>query len=229
MTGNGTKALTRKLPLGVIERPGMPFILAVDPGGTTGLAWYDPTTGEVECMQLGPGSHHKDLRTVVTRLSAHATKAGSYLVIVYEQFEFRQDYGTDKIFRSVQALVGKLKAKSIVKLNEVVGALEEMLKLRTNRDNLVLISREYIGVLELCAQEDKTIQIYSQSASEALWFIKDVKLTALGWYKPTAGWPHARDALRHLARFLVVTLRVREPITTAWFGKKPATRKVSSG
>jgi hypothetical protein len=214
------KSVRVTLPLGETDKP-VAVIAAFDPGGTTGYSWYSPFSGKVQCAQLGPGPHYVELMNVVIDLSKYAQSMGSHLVIVYEQFEFRQDYGSDKVFRAVDGLISKLKTGNMRKLSEVIGALESLLEMRTNRDRLVLISREYIGVLNLAARQDKTIEIVAQSASEALWFVKDVKLQALGWYTPTKGMQHARDSLRHLLRHLVVTCKVKSPITTAWFSGRP--------
>lgn len=37
------------------------MILALDPGGTTGLAWMHGTNGAVRTMQMGPDEHHEEL------------------------------------------------------------------------------------------------------------------------------------------------------------------------
>lgn len=75
-----------------------------------------------------------------------------------------------------------------------------------SRDNLELISRNYIGIIELWAQINH-VGLYKQSASQAKGFIpdtglgKDLAIKKLGWEKPGA--KHAMDALRHMIYFLV--------------------------
>lgn len=201
---------TVRIDLGVVDDREIPFILAVDPGGTTGYALYDPITGKVECSQIGPHAHHLELENTILTFMDLAEGNSRPLVVLYEQFEFRQDYGADKVFRAVTALVNTLRSKKEHKLSEIIRELENILEFRTNRDKLVLISREYIGVIRACAARNaQTIRVESQSASEALWFIKDDKLQALGWYEPTVAMPHARDALRHLARTLLRTYKMK--------------------
>ena len=74
------------------------------------------------------------------------------------------------------------------------------------RDNLELISRDYIGIIGLWSDLNPT-RLYKQSASQAKGFIKDigpnanVPLKRLGWYMP--GKKHAMDAVRHMVYFLV--------------------------
>ena len=74
------------------------------------------------------------------------------------------------------------------------------------RDNLELISRDYIGIIGLWSDLNPT-RLYKQSAAQAKGFIKDsgpnanVPLKRLGWYVP--GKKHAMDAARHMAYFLV--------------------------
>ena len=74
------------------------------------------------------------------------------------------------------------------------------------RDNLELISRDYIGIIGLWYDLNPTC-LYKQSAAQAKGFIKDsgpnanVPLKRLGWYVP--GKKHAMDAARHMAYFLV--------------------------
>ena len=74
------------------------------------------------------------------------------------------------------------------------------------RDNLELISRDYIGVIGLWSDLNPT-RLYKQSAAQAKGFIKDsgpnanLPIKRLGWYM--GGKKHAMDAVRHLTYFLV--------------------------
>lgn len=74
------------------------------------------------------------------------------------------------------------------------------------RDNLELISRDYIGVITLWSELNPA-RLYKQSAAQAKGFIKDsgpnanLPIKRLGWYAP--GKKHAMDAVRHLTYFLI--------------------------
>lgn len=172
-----------KLPLGLIptDRGEFPFLLALDPGGTTGWARYNPITGEVECGHLGPEEHHLELYNLLIATSVIAGLSNRKLVIICESFEFRNS---------------------------------------VNKDKIELFSREYIGVAKLFVQCNYGVMLVFQTASSGKFFIHDVKLKRMGWYIPTRGMTHARDALRHLSRYMVTTLRVKEPIVDKWFNKE---------
>lgn len=202
------------LSLGIIDGQSLPIILAVDPGRTTGYAWYNPWNGNVECGQLGPEHHHQSLLSLIIKL--HKLGSGR-LCIVYEQFDFRQN--VDAIRGALQRYINRLCKGDITKLRTVVSDLERIAELRTSPEGLVLDSREYIGVIKVAAQQIPSIEVVSRNASTALGFIKDNKLQAMGWYQPTMAMPHARDALRHLVRYLVSDCRVQAPITTMWLKK----------
>lgn len=166
------------LPLGHIHGLGeLPYLLSLDPGGTTGWAVYNPLIGDVQCGQLGPDKHHLELATFINDLFIETMDENKVLQIICESFEFRNS---------------------------------------VNKDKIELISREYIGVVELFSQQF-SIPVEYQMASHAKTFIGDVKLKRMGWYDETVGLTHTRDALRHLLRYMVVNKRVREPITNKWF------------
>lgn len=82
-----------------------------------------------------------------------------------------------------------------------------------------LISNEYIGIIKLFAIT-REIDVNFQNASSAKTFIPDkgpqanVRLHQLGLYEP--GQTHANDAKRHLLRHLVITKKIRFPITNHW-------------
>lgn len=214
MTNRSDPKRTVVLDLGIIEGLDLP-ILAVDPGRTTGYAWYNPWTGTVECGQLGPHSHHYDLLALILVLYG---MSDGRLVIVYEQFDFRQN--VDAVRGAVRRYINRLRKEDITKLQTVITDLERIAELRTSPEGLVLDSREYIGVINLAAQQHPGIEIVSNNASSALAFIKDNKLQAMGWYQKTVNMRHARDALRHLVRYLVVDCKVQAPMTDMWFKGK---------
>ena len=146
--------------------------MALDPGGTTGWAYFNPAWSGVECGQI-LGQHHMRLYEKLEELQPQ--------LIVSESFQFRQFEGFDK-------------------------------------SKVVLDSVEYIGIVKLYAQIERVSLVF-QTASTAKHFVADLKLRRMGWYKPTAGMVHARDALRHLLYYLVVVQRIKEPITNKWFQK----------
>jgi hypothetical protein len=77
---------------------------------------------------------------------------------------------------------------------------------RRDRDNIVLVSREYIGVTKLYCMNEQ-VPLTMQTASLAKGFLPDKgphankKIKAADLWKP--GWPHAMDATRHLLYYLV--------------------------
>lgn len=166
----GLNKQTVELPLDNLVKGEFPSVLALDPGGTTGWAFFDPKSVSVFCGQL-LGEHHKMLWNHIEEWAPE--------LIVCESFQFRQFEGFDK-------------------------------------SKVVLDSVEYIGILKLHEQMYHTPLVF-QTASTAKHFVADMKLQRMDWYKRTAGMVHARDALRHLLYHLVVTEKIREPITNRWF------------
>lgn len=74
------------------------------------------------------------------------------------------------------------------------------------RNNINLMSKEYIGVAKLFAQQrgligSKRVRYYEQTAGLAKPFVTDEKLRIMNWWTP--GMKHANDAARHLVFFLV--------------------------
>lgn len=173
------KQRTVELPLGTIPSTEgqFPFIAALDPGGTTGWALYNPITGIVRCGQIGPGPHHLELDRFLNNTFVETMDADGIFEVVCEEFDFRNS---------------------------------------VDKDKLELVSREYIGVVNLFNQT-VGVPVFFENASSALWFIKDIKLKKMGWYEDTVGLPHARDALRHLLKYMISQKKVRSPVTDKWF------------
>jgi hypothetical protein len=79
-----------------------------------------------------------------------------------------------------------------------------------------LISREYIGIIRLFA-EQYDVPVIFQTPSSALNFITNEKLEIMGIIrKPLFPCRHQNDSLRHLIRYFVVVLKVRDPLTALW-------------
>lgn len=81
------------------------------------------------------------------------------------------------------------------------------------RDNINLMSREYIGVAKLFAQERLPHPVVFQTAGAAKGFVTDEKLKAMGLWVP--GWKHAMDARRHTVHYLVSTMK-RYDLIRSW-------------
>lgn len=78
----------------------------------------------------------------------------------------------------------------------------ESFEFRQNRqrDNINLMSREYIGVTKLFGQE-RNVPVVFQTAGAAKAFVTDQKIKAMGLWAP--GYKHAMDAMRHLITYMV--------------------------
>jgi hypothetical protein len=72
------------------------------------------------------------------------------------------------------------------------------------RDNINLISREYIGVVRLFGILYDTPVVF-QTASAAKSFVSDEKLKVMGLYE--VGQRHANDATRHMVLYLVTKMK----------------------
>lgn len=90
----------------------------------------------------------------------------------------------------------------------------ESFEFRQNRqrDNINLMSREYIGVTKLFGQERSTPVVF-QTAARAKGFVTDQKLKAMGLWWP--GNKHAMDAMRHLITYMVQKER-RYDLIESW-------------
>jgi hypothetical protein len=68
------------------------MILALDPGGTTGVCLYNPIRNTTEVEELGDGSsdHHIELWNMLTETLAESYEHKVKLHIVCESFEFRR-------------------------------------------------------------------------------------------------------------------------------------------
>lgn len=178
-----TQSKTVRLPLDHLVEGQLPLTLALDPGGTTGWALFDPTLDYISAGQIS-GEHHLELYNFLT--DVFSSNSLFFFAdngeIVCESFQFRQFAGFDK-------------------------------------SKVVLDSVEYIGVIKLYSRMTG-IPIREHTASMGKFFVNDDKLERLGWYKPTAGLVHARDACRHLLRDLIVNKHVKEPLINKWITKK---------
>lgn len=140
-------------------------------------SWYGGDTVETPTIadfnytvyDMGPMKHHRTLWDYIAAFQPDT--------IICESFEFRQNYGRDKV---------------------------------------ELISREYIGVVDLYCQMTKT-RLVMQSASQGKHFMPNDKLETMGiLVTPAHANRHKNDALRHLVRYQIVNMGIRSPLTDNW-------------
>jgi len=186
--------LTRKKGAVIPKWDDRPFrILALDPGGTTGWAKCEfiptgePITLDDFKFECGHiGPGEHHLDLWESLFNYYQFDTQSPIEIVCESFEFRQHITQDK-----------------------------------EKTKVELMSKEYIGVVKLFGQVHNIVPtFYTASAAKQLVPDKgpqaNVKLKQLGWYKPVTHWVHAMDATRHLLRYMVVSKKIRFPITDRW-------------
>jgi hypothetical protein len=148
-------------------------VLGLDPGGTTGWATY---TAQVIACTKG-----------CKRECRH-----------HEFFEEKWKVGhlgPDEHHGELYALMEHL---DVTNFTVVCESFE--FRQNRQRDNINLMSKEYIGVTKLFGVERKTLVVF-QTAGMAKPFVTDDKLKAMGKY--TKGYKHANDAMRHLIYYLV--------------------------
>lgn len=80
------------------------------------------------------------------------------------------------------------------------------------RHNIVLDSKEYIGVVKLL-QQQRNIPVVFQTAALGKGFVTDDKLKVMGLWYP--GKKHAMDAMRHLIYYMV-TKRGHKDLIASW-------------
>jgi hypothetical protein len=153
---------------------------------------------------------------LIVQVHALAESQGRRFVLLFEEFDFRQEDGP--LREALRRFLNQLRANRSMPVSKILRALETIVEIWAGRDRLVLDSKEYIGVCKYAVQTLSNVELASHNASAAKTFVKDIKLRALGWYRPTEAMPHARDALRHLVRWMMTTGRVRAPITTVFMG-----------
>jgi hypothetical protein len=81
------------------------------------------------------------------------------------------------------------------------------------RAGIVLVSKEYIGIVKLFGAVHPEVRVVFQTAAQAKAFVTDEKIKALNLWSPGNG--HAMDAMRHLLTFQVQRLK-RHDIIQKW-------------
>ena len=181
--------MRRKPGVAVPKWDGHPFfIFACDPGGTSGCATaqWEPSSPEDQLTsveQIKFRQWHIDDQPHHVQLWS-TLSANPYTMIVWETFDFRQHIYFDA--------EGNPHASG---------------------HKLELISREYIGVMELyCALNNAPN--FTLNSSAAKHFITDQKIKQVGLWLPGMG--HAMDATRHLLRYMVVKKKIQAPFVDIW-------------
>lgn len=164
-------------------REGHLCITGIDPGGTTGIAFYDADIlfngdhpefirEKWDTLQIGPEPHHKTLYHMLER--RHVTNT----VVVCESFQYR---------RPVDA-----PAVEIVSV-EYIGVV-----------NLLVQERPEVQVV--WQTPGKVIPPKNKNKFGGFW--TDDKLKQVGRFSP--GRKHANDAMRHLLHYMAFTMGRRE-------------------
>jgi hypothetical protein len=178
-----------------LERMGMTNqpnyrVIALDPGGSTGWATYSAFTMQ---SSTGPtGMEYYDEKWTCGTLGPEEHHSDLYGLL--EHMHVR-DY-------------------------TVVCESFEFRQNDGNRMGIELISREYIGVAKLFAQERK-VPIKMQTAALAKKFVPqkgpeaNKKLKAMGLYIPGKAHVHEMDAYRHLIYYLVNS-KMRYDLIESW-------------
>lgn len=146
---------------------------------------------------------------------AHSYYEGTELEPSMENFKYStHQMGPMKHHRTLYDYLCFMGDKPMIPLTIVCEAFEFRQNLQKHK--VELISREYIGIIELVAQQTGS-KLIMQSASMGKSFITDVKLERSD-ILVTPPYPnrHKNDALRHLVRYQVVQLGIRSPITDHW-------------
>lgn len=78
-----------------------------------------------------------------------------------------------------------------------------------------LISREYIGIIKLCAAEADKIVLF-ENASTAKRYVPDWKIKSLGPGAWQPGQPHAMDAMRHLLYYMAIRMNLLSYFAQTW-------------
>jgi hypothetical protein len=68
----------------------LPVILALDPGGTTGVCLYRPWETALWQGHIGPGDHHLRLWELLSKVYKASAARQTPLTVVCEAFEFRK-------------------------------------------------------------------------------------------------------------------------------------------
>jgi hypothetical protein len=181
--------MRRKPGHAVPKWDGMPFhILSLDPGGTTGCASakWEPSSPDdtlTSIDQIKFCQWHLADQPHHVQLWS-ALSANPYTQYVWESFEYRQHIYYDEEGRP-----------------------------RPSNHKVELISRNYIGVLELyCALNNAPY--YALNSSAAKHFITNEKIRQVGLWLP--GMVHAMDATRHLLRYMFVVKKIQAPFVAIW-------------
>jgi len=164
------------------------FVFAADPGGTTGCATaqWEPASPDDTLTSVEQIKFRQwQIGPGPHHVELWSTlSANPYTMFVWEEFEFRQHIYRDKDGNP-----------------------------HVSRHKVELISRNYIGVMELYVALNNAPH-YSLNASAAKHFIDNEKIEQVGLWLPGMG--HAMDATRHLLRYMFVKMKIKAPFADIW-------------
>jgi hypothetical protein len=160
-------------------------VLALDPGGTTGWAMYR--------AQVLPGDYGPDNKL-----------RNEY----YDETFICGQMGPEDHH---EELFGFLETQHTQEYHVIYESFEYRNKAR---EGLVLVSREYIGVVKLFGQQRGGVVVVKQGPATAMAFVKDAHLKKLGVWDWRMG--HAMDAYRHLFYYLTQKLDRVDILERAW-------------
>lgn len=166
---------------------GRPFrIFSADPGGTTGCATAEWDSDEPLTSIDQIKFNRWSMGPQPHHVELYSTLCTqNYSEIVWESFEFRQHYFLDDDGNPIA------------------------------KNKVELISREYIGVLQLFC-DLYTVRYHHRTASSAKRFITPEMLKEVGLWIPGESHKHEMDATRHLVRYMVVVRKIEAPFTDIW-------------
>jgi len=157
-------------------------VIALDPGGTTGWATYSAQT------------------------SSYISTAGKQYLYADEEWACGQ-IGPEEHHLDLYEFL------ELQHIHDTVVVCESFeYRNYRHRDNLNLMSKEYIGVTKLFGQE-RDVPVVFQTAGAAKPFVTDQKLKKMGLWYP--GQKHAMDAMRHLV-FHLVNKNRRTDLIKCW-------------
>ncbi len=145
-------------------------VIAVDPGGTTGVIRIDPTNN---------------------------VGADADFDVYQEPWE-----------RVIVMIDAWCKMAEVHRLETTIVVERYTITMQTLKKSRQYEALYCIGGLLTFAQLYEGVSIVLQSPGEAKALVTDERLKILGWYDAVKGKEHARDALRHLVRWLVQTKRL---------------------
>ncbi len=157
-------------------------VVALDPGGTTGWAVYCDEVAERDAKR----AHSPQL--FLPGFYCGEFRKSNHHEELFDWLAFEHTHDTTVVCESFE------------------------FRQNRQRDNINLMSKEYIGVTKLFGQTH-AVPVVFQTAALGKGFVTDQKLKAMSLWSP--GNKHAMDAMRHLVYFLI-NKKGRTDLVTLW-------------